>query len=286
MKCKYCGADVKLDDHFCPHCGRAVEQAIRHQKEMEQYEEEFEQTRRQAMDRISVAGGGGTAVGVRLAVIVALIIVLIAMATGLNSYSINERREKRAAAKKHDAYVEQIEEYLANRDYTELAAFCDKHQLDYNKDFEDYRYIIYGASYYRSIYKGIAEVAFCSQDTRYMYNAENLSKNVNSFYEQIQQDRRYIANPERTEEIYSQMEEEMLLLLRRYLGLSKEDTDSMKSLSKSRRTMMIEEALDVRLVSITGKGLSEMKGAELPSLQDPQENTQEGSLEETQEEAK
>ena len=78
----------------------------------------------------------------------------------------------------------------------------------------------------------------------------------------------------------------MLLLLRRYLGLSKEDTDSMKSLSKSRRTMMIEEALDVRLVSITGKGLSEMKGAELPSLQDPQENTQEGSLEETQEEAK
>jgi hypothetical protein len=50
--------------------------------------------------------------------------------------------------------------------------------------------------------------------------------------------------------------------------------------------MMIEEALDVRLVSITGKGLSEMKGAELPSLQDPQENTQEGSLEETQEEAK
>lgn len=286
MKCKYCGADVRLDDHFCPNCGRPVEQAIRHQKEMEQYEKEFEKTRRQAMDRISVSGGFGTAVGIRLAVVVALIVALVAMAVNLNSYSLNERREKRAAARNHDAYVEQIEKFIEDRDYAELAAFCDKHQLDYNKDFEEYRRIIYGAESFRSVYRGLWDVAFCTQDTRYMYNAENLSKNVNNFYEQLQQDYSYSKNPERTKEVYGEMEEEMLLLLRRYLGLSKEDTDSMKELSKSKRTVMIEEALDARLVEITGKGLNEMKTTELPTLEDPQENAPEESRDEAQEEAK
>ena len=284
MKCKYCGADVRLDDHFCPNCGRPVEQAIRHQKEMEQYEKEFEKTRRQAMDRITVAGGGGTAVGGRLAGIVALVAVLVAMAVNLNSYSLNERREKRAAARNHDAYVEQIETYLENRDYMELAAFCDKHRLDYNKSFEEYRYIIYGAESFRNVCRGLMEVAFCKQDTRYMYNAENLSKYVNSFYEEVLRDLSYSKEPEKTKEVYAEMEEEMLLLLRRYLGLSKEDTDSMRELSKSRRTVMIEEALDARLVSITGKGLSDMKTTELPTLEDPQEPAPQESQNETQEE--
>ena len=46
MKCKYCGGDVSLDDHFCQHCGRPVDQAQRHQKEMEQFETEFEETKK------------------------------------------------------------------------------------------------------------------------------------------------------------------------------------------------------------------------------------------------
>ena len=286
MKCKYCGADVRLDDQFCPNCGRPVEQAIRHQKEMEQYEKEFEKTKQQAMDKISVSSGYGTAVGIRLAVIVALIVALVAMAVNLNSYSLNERKEKRAAARNHDAYVEQIEKYLENKDYVELAAFCDKHRLDYNDDFEEYRRIIYGADSFENIYRGLWDVAFCTPDTRSMYYAENLSKNINNFYEQIQQDQSYSKNPERTKEVYAEMEEEMLLLLRRYLGLSKEDTDSMKELTKSKRTVMIEEALDARLVEITGKGLNEMKTTELPTLEDPQQTAPEGSADEAQEEAK
>ena len=43
MKCKYCGGDVTLDDHFCPHCGRPVDQSQRHHQEMKQYETEFEE---------------------------------------------------------------------------------------------------------------------------------------------------------------------------------------------------------------------------------------------------
>lgn len=273
MKCKYCGGDVTLQDHFCPHCGRPVDQALRHQKEMREYETEFEETKREAINKISVSSGGGTAVGIRLAIIVALTIALIWMLINLNSYDINQRKEKRLANANYDAYVEQIEQYIADRDFVALSRFENKHNLDWNDKYKEYRDIFYAASSYEYIYRGILETAFLLKDARSLYYAENLSENVNRFYEQILSDRSTFsdADPEKTEAAYNEMEQDMLTLLQKYLHISKEDADSMRELSKSRRKVLIEQALDARIVGITGVGLSEMKAAELPELQPAQE---------------
>ena len=273
MKCKYCGGDVTLQDHFCPHCGRPVDQALRHQKEMREYETEFEATKREAINKISVSSGGGTAVGIRLAIIVALTIALIWMLINLNSYDINQRKEKRLANANYDAYVEQIEQYIADRDFVALSRFENKHNLDWNDKYKEYRDIFYAASSYEYIYRGILETAFLLKDARSLYYAENLSENVNRFYEQILSDRSTYsdADPEKTEAAYNEMEQDMLTLLQKYLHISKEDADSMRELSKSRRKVLIEQALDARIVGITGVGLSEMKAAELPELQPAQE---------------
>ena len=111
------------------------------------------------------------------------------------------------------------------------------------------------------------------KDARSLYYAENLSENVNRFYEQILSDRSTYsdADPEKTEAAYNEMEQDMLALLQKYLHISKEDADSMRELSKSRRKVLIEQALDARIVGITGVGLSEMKAVELPELQPAQE---------------
>ena len=273
MKCKYCGGDVTLQDHFCPHCGRPVDQALRHQKEMREYETEFEETKREAINKISVSSGGGTAVGIRLAIIVALTIALIWMLINLNSYDINQRKEKRLANANYDAYVEQIEQYIADRDFVALSRFENKHNLDWNDKYKEYRDIFYAASSYEYIYRGILETAFLLKDARSLYYAENLSENVNRFYEQILSDRSTYsdADPEKTEAAYNEMEQDMLTLLQKYLHISKEDADSMRELSKSRRKVLIEQALDARIVGITGVGLSKMKAAELPELQPAQE---------------
>ena len=273
MKCKYCGGDVTLQDHFCPHCGRPVDQALRHQKEMREYETEFEETKREAIDKISVSSGGGTAVGIRLAMIVVLTIVLIWMLINLNSYDINQRKEKRLANANYDTYVEQIEQYIADRDFVALSRFEDRHNLDWNDKYKEYRDIFYAASSYEYIYRGALETAFLLKDTRSLYYAENLSENVNRFYEQILSDHSTYsdADPEKTKAAYNEMEQDMLVLLQKYLHISKEDADSMRELSKSRRKVLIEQALDTRIVGIAGVGLSEMKAAELPELQPAQE---------------
>lgn len=273
MKCKYCGGDVTLQDHFCPHCGRPVDQAIRHQKEMREYETEFEETKREAIDKISVSSGGGTAVGIRLAIIVALTIALIWMLINLNSYDINQRKEKRLANANYDAYVEQIEQYIADSDFMALSRFEDKHNLDFNDKYEAYRDIFYAAHYYDYVYRGIIETAYLAKDTRNLYYAENLSENINMFYDRILSDHhiKYGENSEKTEAVYKEMEQDITILLQKYLHLTKEETDSMRELSKSRRTVLIEQALDARIVGITGVGLSEMNAAELPKLQPAQE---------------
>ena len=147
MKCKYCGGDVTLQDHFCPHCGRPVDQAIRHQKEMREYETEFEATKREAINKISVSSGGGTAVGIRLAIIVALIAALIWMLINLNAYDINDRKEKKLANANYDAYVEQIEQYIADTEFMALSRFADKHRLDMNDKYKQYRDIFYASSF-------------------------------------------------------------------------------------------------------------------------------------------
>ena len=273
MKCKYCGGDVTLQDHFCPHCGRPVDQALRHQKEMREYETEFEATKQEAINKISVSSGGGTAVGIRLAIIVALIAALIWMLINLNAYDINERKEKKLANANYDAYVEQIEQYIADTEFMALSRFADKHRLDMNDKYKQYRDIFYAAGDYEYVYLGILETAYLANDTRNLYYAENLSENVNRFYEYILTERSAYsdADPEKTSAAFKEMEQDIAVLLQKYLHLTKEDTDSLRELSKSRRKVLIEQALDARIVSVTGVGLSEMNAVELPQLQPAQE---------------
>ena len=257
MKCKYCGGDVSLDDHFCQHCGRPVDQAQRHRMEMEQYETEFEETKQEALEKISVASGGGFPVGIRLAIIGVLIAALVFMFANFDPYTVHERKEQRAAKKNYDAYIAQMEDYLENRDYATFSAFCRKHQLDYNKDYRNYRTIINAAMYYNSIYRALQELAFMTRERADRgYYVKELSKYVNNFYEGVGDDR-YLdreEDPERVQEVTGEMEADLKVLFERYLGFSKEEADSLRELTQSKRTVLIEQALDKTLSDLTGNG--------------------------------
>ena len=44
MKCKYCGAEIGLEENFCQYCGRPNEQAARHSRDMASYHRRFAAT--------------------------------------------------------------------------------------------------------------------------------------------------------------------------------------------------------------------------------------------------
>ena len=265
MKCKYCGGDVSLDDHFCQHCGRPVDQAQRHQKEMEQFETEFEETKKEALDRIGVHSGGGTAVGIRLAMICALIVALFAIVIGMDPYNVHQRREKNAAKKNFEAYTAQLDEYLENRDYAAFSAFCRIHELDYNDDFKEYRGIVNAVSHYHYIYRGLQELAFATdKNLSSGYYLNEISKHINSFYEDTGNDyySRTAEDPERVQTVIDEVEADFKVLLVRYLELTNEEADSLGTLSKSKRTVLIEQALDKALNKATGNSLSDLPQTE------------------------
>ena len=72
---------------------------------------------------------------------------------------------------------------------------------------------------------------------------------MNQFYEDILSDSytRLSEDPGKTEAVYNEMEADLAVLLQKYLSLTKEETDSMRGLTKSRRTVMIEQASCRRL---------------------------------------
>ena len=248
MKCKYCGGDVSLDDHFCPHCGRPVEQSQRHQLEMEQYETEFEETKQEALEKVSGSSGGGTAVGIRLAAIAVLIIATFAAAILLDPYNAAQRRAARDVRKHLSEYTQQVETYLENRDYMALNTFVNVHDLYDADQFREYSEIFQTVSNYTRIYQGLQELAFENEDTSSLYNVKSLSRNYNSFYEVLNgKHYSWTEDIEKTETVCAQMEEDLAVLVQRYLGLTKEEADSLRELSDSRRTVMLEEAIDRKL---------------------------------------
>jgi hypothetical protein len=238
-----------------------VDQSQRHQREMEQYETEFEETKQEALEKISVSSGGGTAVGIRLATIVVLVISIFAAAVLLDPYEAAERRAARDVKKHFAEYTQEVETFLENRDYGALNAFIDLHDLRSNDQFREYSEIFTAAEYYMRIYQGMMELAFIDADTENLYDVKNMSRNYNSFYETAFPKRHYswIENPEKIEAVSTQMEEDLAILAQRYLGLTKEETDSLKGLSDSRRTVIIEQAIDKKLSQNAGTSLSEIE---------------------------
>ncbi len=261
MKCKYCGGDVTLDDHFCPNCGRPVDQSQRHHQEMKQYETEFEETRQEALEKISVSSGGGTAVGIRLAAIIVLVIAIVTAFIRLDPYYAAERKAARDVKKHFAEYTQEVNTLLENRDYLALSSFIKVHDLNSNDQFREYSEIFDSVYAYTRIYQGLQQLAFSDEDSiQSMYYLQTLSRSYNDFYERMNE-RHYswTEDIEKTEAAAADMEADLAVLVQKYLGLTKEETDSLKGLSDSRRTILLESAIDEKLTQKAGISLSDIE---------------------------
>jgi hypothetical protein len=55
------------------------------------------------------------------------------------------------------------------------------------------------------------------------------------------------------------MEADLAVLVQKYLGLTKEETDSLRNLSDSKRVVLLESAIDEKLTQKAGISLSEIE---------------------------
>ena len=141
-----------------------------------------------------------------------------------------------------------------------LDSFIRVHDLNDNKQFREYSEIFSAVGNYTRIYQGLQQLAFSNRDTNYLYSLQTLSRNYNDFYEAMN-GRHYswTEDIEKTEAAVAEMEADLAVLVQKYLGLTKEETDSLRGLSDTKRVILLESAIDEKLTQKAGISLSEIE---------------------------
>ena len=174
---------------------------------------------------------------------------------------IEDARRAAKDVRKHFAeYKEDVDTFLADRDYLALDSFISVHDLYDNKQFREYSEIFSAVGNYTRIYQGLQQLAFSNRDTNYLYSLQTLSRNYNDFYEAMN-GRHYswTEDIEKTEAAVAEMEADLAVLVQKYLGLTKEETDSLRGLSDTKRVILLESAIDEKLTQKAGISLSEIE---------------------------
>ncbi len=246
LKCKYCGNNLSLEDVYCPYCGKKNEEAKKHARDMQRYQAEFEETKDEVYSTTRSYG-----------VLYARIILMVILAAGIiaaaviatHSYSFRRLRQEKDAVRNAAAYTQEMDELLEQEDYLKFSEFCQAHNISaYAKGYEKYELIITAARQYEYFYGNLAEIIYAGESRTIDYVVESMADNLDYFYrnttgERMEQDYWKNFDEDQTRAAFEGMNAQVDQLLQTYLGLTEEEADSMRTLSKSRRSLLIEEHL-------------------------------------------
>ena len=244
MKCKYCGGNISLEMAYCPYCGKPNEHAMRHAKEMQEYQEVYEQTRNDVQEKAHRFTG--TTVRVIVIALLVLVIVGLLVLAG-NGYALKRAWKQNQAEKHAQEMMAQMDAYLEEEDFIAFTSFCEENYIDtYETVFEAYVPVDRAARSFSYVYMQIMRIAcpptYAEQDSQISVLAEQL----NYFYEALDMTQyEYYENidEEKAQVAFAAMEEKVNVLLMSYCGLTKEEAESLKGMSEAQRAVTIEEAV-------------------------------------------
>lgn len=245
MKCPYCGGEVGLEERFCSYCGQPNEQAQRHHQDMAHFKKRYAATE---ADVVGKAERYAQVVPRVVIILLMLIASVVMWAVSENLFLYPERTRRRAAEKNPQPVIEQLESYLAERNYLSFASYFEYNDLrTYDSPFEDYADLCWCAEYYQEFIIR-AEALFLHGDTDdwIRYSASNdiqrLCQTLDDFIE-------YAERAEQTGEneahlaCVADMRSTVTNVLRLYLGVGEDEMEEFLALSENRKAARIEEVV-------------------------------------------
>ena len=243
MKCQYCNSNLSLEDAVCPGCGKINEQAKKHVEEMNRYKKEFESTKADVLENTKRY----TAVSVRILLISVLVVLgIIFMIMGGNSYTRFRNSIRKEAVKRFDEYNVILTDYLDHHDYQSFLAFMENRvKSSYDSPYEGtYSFISSLSSYYCEqqaiLFRLISDPG--DRSSRDFENFCNCANFIFEYYENSEERyTKYNPHPEVFLKYSAQIKEDFERELVTYFGFSKEEIESLSELSKAKRTVLFEE---------------------------------------------
>lgn len=245
MKCKYCGGEVGLEEKFCPYCGNPNEQAVRHVRDMADYQERYAET-----EATVVGATRRYAQVIPRAVVILLLLIAIAVMAFVteNAYSFPEQRRRRAAEKDSAGTIATLEEYLERREYVSFASYMEYNDIrTYGTPFEAYSDLKWVTQCYKEVLLR-TERLFLHEDSEKWASVSApddirfLCQSLDSFFEAVER-----VQKRSTEDSYGvymeQMRSDVMELLRVYFRIEGAEVEEFLTMSSNRKAAWLEEVL-------------------------------------------
>lgn len=247
MKCKSCGAAISLEDQFCSHCGAANEEAKKHLKDMEHYNNEFDQTRTEVITKTK----RWTDFTLSIAVIsVLLLLNAVALLMHSKSYVISDFIENIVLISNKNEHLEKLDNYEKNEEYYELAAYETYYSLYLCDVFDDYDAVMDACDAYTSIYNSIMDLQ--NKDGLAIYTIDSqlssISFELSNLY-RISPETPYKYKESAFSDIHTASLEKIRLkvenLITYYCNLTEEEILSLPNMGDLEKTNLIGRGLGV-----------------------------------------
>lgn len=249
MKCKYCGAEIGLEENFCQYCGRPNEQAARHSRDMASYHRRFAATEATVVNKTNRYRQIVLRIGL---IFILMILTLVMYAVANSAYSIPDALRRRAAEKDPALTVSRLDAYLDARDYMSFVSYmdyCDLHTFgSAPEEFSRYSRLRNGAYYYQDFVMRMESLFLHTDPEEWLKNKANsdirwLCQSLDEFLSV------YEKTPFNEEDQFSapyleDMYQTMMEMLHVYLGIDESERETFLALSETRKAAVIEEVLE------------------------------------------
>ncbi len=244
MKCQNCKSNLNIEDKFCPYCGMPNPFAQEHQRELEKFTQDYNETKEEVIRKTGAKGRRAGRITI-IAILAVLIIVLVLLIS--NSYEFRYMKEAKAVEKNKAEYTRIVEGYIAEDEFLELGYFATEKGLRWSDSFEDYSRVFECASYYRSAYTSCVQLMQYDSE-KYNYATKNeLIEDVAEHLHRMFESR--VRSEYDREELFSDGKSEAMdrnvnqavLLVKMVFGLSDEEAEALPTMSESRLNVLLED---------------------------------------------
>ena len=254
MKCEHCGNNLRLEDKFCPYCGRTNLLAQQHQREMQHFSREFTKTRTDVLEQSSRFNRRTVRITI-LSILVALCAVMAFLC--VKADDIRWWRMERQIEAKADIHMAELDRLIEDRDFIGVYAYYNGNHLSYgyssSSPLRNYEAVYYVSMYYKRFYEDLMTLMVIKKNEEiYKYYSkdgliEEMAGGLHSLYEEMEPQE---YHPEQWAEdkiaYMEDMDETIQQLTVRYFGISEEEAAGMRTMSEARMSVMLEEAYENR----------------------------------------
>ena len=244
MKCENCGANLRIEDAFCPYCGAPNPDAIHHRQDMQEYQQKFQRTQRD----VYRSAKKFSLINIRI-IIVLVLVVLLLVTVMLNSshYEISRWIRHTRTAAQSEEHRAKLTELEAEGKYQAFYEYYSSNDMYYFDEVKDFSIVYYVSSCYASAIDSLERLIARDQVSYINVEGEiqSLCDSVGYLYGRTVRgtyDGEEEWSPQHTAAI-EDMKAEINLMLITYCNLKEEDLEVFEAAKSSRKQIMIEEGM-------------------------------------------